>query len=183
MTMIIRVDQIHDKALTLQIEEPIASFPVLAGLQADGICSFSGPVQGSVTTKREYDHLRVAGTISTPVVLACSRCLVSYETAVESAFTIIFRKGSPSQGLAEEDEIELDEQDLISATYSGDEIDLTHEIEEQITMEIPFKPLCGEECKGLCPSCGMDLNRSTCSCGGNEINFKFSALKNFKASR
>ena len=85
--------------------------------------------------------------------------------------------------MVEEEEIELSEQDLVSATYSGDEIDLTHELEEQVAMEIPLKPLCGEGCKGLCPVCGTDLNQAACSCQREQINLKFSALKDFKVSR
>jgi uncharacterized protein len=72
---------------------------------------------------------------------------------------------------------------LIATTYSGDEIDLTHEIEEQVAMDIPFKPLCGEECKGLCPVCGTDLNAADCGCSKEPVNLKFSALKDFKVSR
>jgi uncharacterized protein len=72
--------------------------------------------------------------------------------------------------------------DLLSSSYSGDEIDLTHEIEEQIAMEIPLKPLCNEECKGLCHECGADLNTSTCSCSKEPVSLTFSALKNFKVT-
>lgn len=183
MTMKIRVDQIHDKALTLQIEEPIESFPVLSGMQTEKACSFNGPVKGTVSAVREYDHLRMSGSVGIPVELTCSRCLVSYETAIESAFTIFFRKGSTSADLMEEEEVELDEQDLISAFYSGDEIDIAHEIEEQIVMDIPLKPLCSETCKGLCSTCGTDLNRGSCSCEHDDFNNKFSALRGFKASR
>jgi uncharacterized protein len=76
----------------------------------------------------------------------------------------------------------LCDDDLIASTYSGDEIDLAHEIEEQVAMEIPLKPLCDEGCKGLCPTCGTDLNTSCCSCSREPVNLKFSALKDYKIS-
>ncbi len=180
--MKICVDHIQGKALTIQIDEPVDAFPVLSGMQADGTCFFIGPVIGQVSAVREYDHLRVAGNVAVAVTLTCSRCLAAYETHIGSNFTIFFRKGS--MGLeTDEEETELNGQDLVSATYSGDEIDLTHEIEEQVAMEVPFKPLCSETCKGLCPTCGKDLNQGDCSCGRNDVNFKFSALKDFKVSR
>jgi uncharacterized protein len=180
--MKISVDHIQEKALTLQIDEPVDAFPVLSGMQADGTCLFSGPIRGQVSAVREYDHLRVAGNVAVAVTLTCSRCLASYETHIGSNFTIFFRKGSLDQE-TDEDETELNDQDLVSATYSGDEIDLAHEIEEQVAMEVPFKPLCSETCKGLCPTCGKDLNLGDCSCGHESVNFKFSALKDFKVSR
>ena len=180
--MKISVDHIQEKALTIQIDEPFDAFPVLSGMQADGACFFIGPVRGQVSAVREYDHLRVAGNGAVAVTLTCSRCLAAYETQIGSNFTIFFRKG-PMGLETDEEETELDDQDLISATYSGDEIDLTHEIEEQVAMEVPFKPLCSETCKGLCPKCGKDLNLGDCSCGRDDVNFKFSALKDFKVSR
>lgn len=180
--MKIRVDHIQNKPLSLQADDPVASFPVLSGMHSDGACTFTAPVRSDITAEREFDHIRVTGRVSTRIALACSRCLVDYETDIDSAFTIYFRKGV-SHDVAEEDEVELNEQDLISATYSGDEIDLTHEIEEQVVMEIPLKPLCNEECKGLCPACGTDLNQGSCSCPRGQTSLKFSALKDFKVSR
>jgi len=116
------------------------------------------------------------------MALTCGRCLATYPSAIDSAFRIIFRKETARQAEVE-DETELCDDDLVSSTYSGDEIDLAHEIEEQVAMEIPLKPLCDEECKGLCPSCGEDLNTGSCSCPREPVKIKFSALKDFKASR
>jgi uncharacterized protein len=178
----ISVDQISDKPFTLQAEEPVELFPVLVGMQDDGVCTFTGPVRYDLAVVREYDHLRVSGNVNVGVSLTCSRCLGVLESSIDSSFTIVFRRGAPQEAALEE-ETELSEHDLISAFFSGDEIDLSHEIEEQIAMEVPLRPLCGDNCKGLCPECGTDLNHSSCSCSGKQFNFKFSALKNFKASR
>ena len=176
------IDQINDKPCVLQAEAPVESFPVLVAMQNDGVCSFTSPVRYDLVALREYDHLRVEGNVKVTASLTCSRCLAEYETSIDSNLTIIFRRGTPDEAVLEE-ETELSEQDLISSVYCGDEIDLTHELEEQIAMDVPFRPLCGEDCKGLCPECGADLNLSTCSCSGKQFNFKFSALKDFKASR
>jgi uncharacterized protein len=181
--MKIIVDHIQDnKPFSLHAEDTIESFPMLTGMQSNGDITFIGPVQSDIIVRKEYDHLRVEGRVNTQVSLTCSRCLATFETSINSLFTIIFRKGT-SQNVNEEEEIELDEQDLISATYIGDEIDLAHEIEEQVAMEVTSKPLCSEECKGLCPVCGIDMNKNTCSCSRKELNLKFSALKDFKVSR
>jgi len=100
------------------------------------------------------------------------------DNAVASNFTIFYRKstGQPQ----DEEEVELAEEDLIAATYDGEEIDFSDEIAEQVLMAIPFKPLCSEDCRGLCSSCGADLNMSTCGCDRQDMSLKFSALKNFK---
>ncbi len=180
--MKIVVDHIKNKPFDLHIEEPIDTFPVLAEMQKDQACQFTGLVKGDLNAFREYDHVRVTGRVSVPLKLSCSRCLADFDSFVDSSFTLFFRKDTGVRH-EEGDEIELGEQDLLSSTYQGDEIDLTHEIEEQIAMEIPLKPLCDDNCKGLCHTCGTDLNVSQCSCSNEVINFRFSALKDFKASR
>jgi uncharacterized protein len=50
-------------------------------------------------------------------------------------------------------------------------------------MEIPLKPLCKEECLGLCNKCGADLNKGDCGCDRSDINFKMSVLKSFKVNK
>jgi uncharacterized protein len=69
---------------------------------------------------------------------------------------------------------------MISTTYEGDEIDFTTEIAEQILLEIPFKPLCSDDCRGLCSDCGAELNVTACGCGQKNVNLKFTALNNLK---
>jgi uncharacterized protein len=176
------VDHLQNKPMSLHIEEPVATFPVLAAMQQEQVCKFTGPIICDVTAFREFDNIRVNGRVSAPISLYCSRCLADYDSFVDLNFTVIFRKDSVKHAV-DENEIELGEMDLLSTIYDGDEIDLTHEIEEQVAMEIPLKPLCNEECKGLCHTCGVDLNSSDCSCSKETTSFAFSALKDFKVSR
>lgn len=175
------VDHILDKPLLISFEEPVESFQLLAEMQKDESCHFTGLICGDISVVREFDHLRATGRVTAPVSFSCSRCLVDYDSIIDSSFTIFFRK--EIDNYTAEDEIELGEQDLISSSYSGDEIDLTHEIEEQVAMEVPLKPLCSPSCKGLCQLCGNDLNLSQCSCSNKTVSLKFSALKDFKVSR
>ncbi|MHB8057935.1 MAG: YceD family protein [Desulfuromonadaceae bacterium] len=180
--MKIVVDHIKDVPVLMHFDEPVETFPLLAAMQNDSSCSITGNIQGDMTVTREYENIRVSGRITAPLALACSRCLADYASFVDTNFTIFFRKGEISTP-ADEEELELGEMDLLSSTYSGDEIDLTHEIEEQVAMEIPLKPLCSDSCKGLCHECGVDLNTSSCSCSKEPVTLTFSALKDFKVTR
>lgn len=176
------VDHIKDTPLALHIDEPVETFPLLLGMQNDAGCRIAGKIAGDLTAVREYENIRVSGRITAPLVLCCSRCLVEYPSFVDTSFTIFFRKESVHT-VSDEDEIELGEMDLLTSTYVGEEIDLTHEIEEQVAMEIPLKPLCNDDCKGLCHECGADLNTSGCSCSKEPVKLAFSALKDFKVNR
>jgi uncharacterized protein len=176
----IAVDHILDKPLLLNFEESVENFQLLAEMQNGQDCRFTGPIRGEISVIREFDHLRVNGRVTSPVAFSCSRCLVDYDSLIDSTFTIFFRKDVGQY--SDEDDIELGVQELITSYYCGDEIDLTHEIEEQVAMEMPLKPLCNHSCKGLCQVCGIDLNLSQCSCSNETISLKFSALKDFKVS-
>jgi uncharacterized protein len=176
------VDRIKDIPIALHIDEPVSTFPLLVDMQDASSSCITGNIQGDVTVVREYENIRVTGRVTAPLALACSRCLAEFTSFVDTSFTIFFRKES-ALASATEDELELGEMDLLSSAFSGDEIDLTHEIEEQIAMEIPLKPLCSDACKGLCHECGIDLNTSGCSCSKDPVRIAFSALKDFKVTR
>lgn len=179
--MKVRVDHIREATRELAFCEPASSFPVLVAMAEADECSFTGSVQTQLTAGREMDHYRVEGMVTVPVRQTCSRCLVSFEQELISRFTIFFRE--ESSPVEDENEVELEEQDLVSATFMGDEIDLLPEIGEQVALAVPLKPLCSEHCKGLCPICGVDLNNAPCGCSREPVNMKFAALKDFKVQR
>ena len=175
--MKIRVADITEKIKSIDTVEDVTSYPTLVQAQDAGECRFLSPVAVSLSVAREFDHIRVQGSVGTTVSLSCSRCLKEFSSDLSSAFTIFYTKAVTAQP---EDEVELGEQDLVSATYSGDEIDFSDEVAEQILLELPYKPLCSEECKGLCPSCGADLNSSDCRCSRDAVSMAFSPLKELK---
>lgn len=176
--MKVRTEHIKESVREYSFNEPAEFFPVLAAMTAAGECQFTGSVQVAIKAERELDHYRFEGTVTVPVQLNCSRCLCSFDRTVFSQFTIFFREGVAANH--EKDEVELEERDLISASFNGDEIDLMPEIAEQVALEIPFKPLCSENCKGLCAVCGIDLNSNQCSCVIEQKQSKFAALKDLK---
>ena len=173
----IRIDDLKNKAVHLSDEESLEGYPTLLALQDAGESLFLAPLRIDLTIAREYDHIRVNGRVETGIALNCARCLAEFRINIDSPFTIFYMRAT---GLADDEDVELAEEDLITATYEGDEIDFTSEIAEQIILAIPLKPLCREDCQGLCPACGADLNVAECACGRNDVNFKFSTLKNLK---
>jgi uncharacterized protein len=173
----IRIDDLKNKAVHLSDEETLECYPTLMALQDAGEGSFPAPLRIDLAIAKEYDHIRVNGHVETVMALNCARCLAEFRINIDSPFTIFYMRAS---GLADDEDVELAEEDLITATYEGDEIDFTAEIAEQVILAIPVKPLCNEDCQGLCPACGAELNVVECACGRNAINLKFSPLKNLK---
>ena len=179
--MKIRIDEAKRKQVDLHEEEPAAHYESLAQMEKDGDCSFTAPVRACVSAGWEYDHVRATGKVTSAVRLTCSRCLTEYELPISSDFTIFYRQASGDD--PSEDEVELNDEDLISAVYTGEEIDLDGEIAEQVMLEVPFKPLCSESCRGLCTECGADLNTGECGCARGGINLKMAALQKIKIEK
>ena len=78
---------------------------------------------------------------------------------------------------------EIQEDDLTTAFYENETIDLGQLMREQFYLALPMKPLCREDCQGLCPQCGTNLNRGTCTCRDNWIDPRLAALKEIRIKK
>ena len=179
--MEIHIDQLIDTELRLEFDEKPKSFPVLAEMIRSGEFKFPAPVKTRLRALRIGDMVEVEGVFETAARLACARCLKEFETqlAAEIALTYTRESLENRQDLAR-DEIELSSEDAGLITFSGDRIDLREGVQEQVVMAIPVRPLCREHCKGLCPQCGVNLNKGDCGCDQPPRNTQFSALKKLK---
>jgi uncharacterized protein len=118
------------------------------------------PVTLRLKVHKDRDRFRVVGNVSTTLELACSRCLEPFTLPVESEFDVRYLPQSENTG----EEREVEEDDLSDAFYRDDVIDLRQLMEEQFYLALPMKPLCREDCKGLCPNCGTNWNVASCDC-------------------
>jgi uncharacterized protein len=113
--------------------------------------------------------------IRTKLLFKCSRCLEEFEREVRDNFQINFFKGLPFQIEAEEKEIELRNTDL-SKDYYEDRIELADKVKEQLILLLPIKALCKVDCKGICATCGKNLNKESCTCKDTKIDLRWSEL-------
>jgi len=105
----VRIADITEKAKHIDTVEEVNLFPTLIQAQDAGECQFLSPVTVSLSVAREFDHIRVQGSVGATVRLSCSRCLSEFSSELSSAFTIFYTKAVTAQP---EDEVELGEQDL-----------------------------------------------------------------------
>ena len=125
--------------------------------------------------KRDREKILVKGSLNTAVSLKCVRCLEDFEFDVQSKYDVILFPVN----MVEYNKVSLESEELEYIFYEGDRIDLVKILAEQINLYIPFNPLCGKDCKGICPNCGLNLNYDSCRCEGpvNEINLFFNKIK------
>jgi len=138
---------------------------------------FLGPIRARLKLSKSGSMVQVKSQLETKVELLCARCLEPLSLVLNSEINTIF-KPRPKFPLAAE--LELSREDLESDFYEGEEIDLTSFVQDQLLLALPPKALCREECRGLCPHCGKNLNREVCHCPPALLDPRFQALRNLK---
>jgi uncharacterized protein len=107
-------------------------------------------------------RFELAGRLTAVLELSCSRCLEPLRWPVDATFRLRYQPSSFD--VAVEGDRAVDEDDFEVAFYEGDTIDLGQLMREQFYLALPMKPLCRDECRGLCPVCGANRNTTTCAC-------------------
>jgi uncharacterized protein len=140
----------------------------------DQILGLVGPIHVRVKVSKAADKFLVQGTIRGGIRIRCDRCLEPFHKKVESQFhvyLVVPREGS------DQEEIELLDEDMEVDFVKGDAVDLSDVIREQIYLSLPMRSVCKENCRGLCPVCGANLNETSCPCGKAESPPAFSKLR------
>jgi len=131
------------------------------------------------------DTVFAHGTIRGVARVACGRCVGPVDLRFEEALRVTFmpraelEAATPDDDEVAEEGAELAEDDLDLYPYDGDAVDLEPLVREQFVLAVPYSPLCKDDCKGLCPQCGVDLNQTDCGCD-QPIDPRFEALKGLK---
>jgi uncharacterized protein len=119
----------------------------------------------------------VSGHVDTRAQVECDRCLQPVEAPVSADFTLEYITGSEYES---SEVAELTEAEMSVAVFDGAGLDVDEIVKEQILLAVPTRMLCREDCKGICPECGIDRNTGECSCVADDIDPRWAALKNLK---
>ena len=140
----------------------------------------SAPVHLVMDVHKDGEAYRVTGRVETRLQLECGRCLEPFEIPVDSPFELRYVPATPApEGRSDRpgNEREVAEDDLTTAFYKDDSLDLGELMHEQFVLALPMKPLCAEACKGLCAHCGTNLNKETCDCAPAWTDPRLAALQ------
>jgi uncharacterized protein len=117
---------------------------------------------------------RVIGNATTTLELECGRCVEPFAMPVDAHWDLRYL---PASAVAAEPDREITDDDLTTAFYREESLDLVEMLREQFQLVLPMKPLCREDCQGLCPECGTNLNRASCECAPRWEDPRLAALK------
>lgn len=117
-------------------------------------------VRGSLVVERSGPRVSVRGTVRSRAHLECARCLREFDLDVDAPLALLAERSGTASRRDEED-LERDEYMLF---HDGRRLDLRNSVREALLLELPITPHCREDCPGLCPRCGADLQLGPCAC-------------------
>lgn len=138
---------------------------------------FPNPILSHVDVDKSETHIYIKATVQSKVHFSCDRCLKEFEQDLNGDLKLYFEV--VSQGVLGHLVDEDGNQDDSVRIFRPDKkvIDLTPDIRDTLLLAIPMKTICAEDCRGICPGCGNDLNSSSCSCKNEEIDPRWEGLK------
>lgn len=143
--------------------------PAELGLE-DG---FQHPVSVDARLDKTHRQLYLTASVAVTGRFQCDRCVEEFSRPLVSGYHVFFVYHEADTGTHEEDEVRIINADTTH-------IDLTDDVRETVLLSIPFKLLCTEDCRGLCPRCGINRNASTCDCRTDEEDSRWTELRKLK---
>ena len=172
--MRVRIDEIPESGRTLSFhwdQEMLAGF-VPPGDPLNPALSI--PVNVRLFLDKQTDHVRITGTIKGALEVACHRCLKPFTFPLDEQVDIYL---VTLEHADRDDEVELEEDELLYEFFDGEVIEVDRLAAEQIFLALPVKILCSDDCKGICPGCGANLNEEACRCKPDRSRSPFARLR------
>ena len=165
--MILRVSDIPDDGLIIEDVSLLGSPFADPNWRLDAV---------RLRAERDGDDVVVVGEIDSTVPVACGRCLEEFPVKARAAVDVRFIPRPPGG-----DRVELGSDDLDLDFYDAGEVNLGTLVQSETALVLPMKPLCREDCLGLCPVCGGNRNLIACACSERAPDPRLGTLKDLAA--
>lgn len=142
------------------------TFTAELGLAMD-LARIDSPVEVAVRMDATSREIIAAGTVDYRLEATCHRCLTSIDRAGRARFSQVYRYDGPD-----------DDEDVLMVSNDG-HIDLEQPVVDEVGLSLPLAPVCRDDCAGLCPTCGNDLNTDPCDGHEEESSSPFAVLEHF----
>jgi uncharacterized protein len=163
--MLIKVNNLKEGAHLYNVDEPIENI----GLEEP----FIDKVNIDLILQKLHNQIVLETKIQAKANFECDRCTSEYTSYLETTYKMVYLFGSNSD----------DENEAMNVTYlhaDVSEIVLDDDIRDYALLSIPMKKLCKDDCRGLCPKCGKNLNEGECDCDSQTSDPRWLPLKDFK---
>jgi uncharacterized protein len=128
-----------------------------------------GDVRFDGVLQKKDQRFQLKGRVQATLELTCGRCAEPFQLPIDSEVDLTYvpqpsPQAASGHAKGHDDEVELTDEDLTTAYYRDHVLDVAEMLREQFYLAMPMRPLCREDCKGLCPHCGTNLNTGSCNC-------------------
>ena len=136
-------------------------------IQVKEIGFFAGPIHLGIFIDKLENLFRFKIALQSTLQQSCDRCLESFRSDFSADIEQIYHLGP--------DSLDSDEIEVLPANTK--EIDISKVIHDAFVLNRPLKQLCRDDCRGLCPNCGINRNLKDCDCDKEDIDPRFAKLK------
>lgn len=165
--MLIDVDRIPKEGLRISED-----FDYMSQDLVEESAIFLKPAHADLSVKRVGEEIWIKGRLTTALSCLCSRCLSPFEFPVDILFDLVY--------FPEDMDVlneELEEENMEKVYFYSHQIDLKEVVLEQLNLSFPVKPLCSQDCEGICPICGQVKESDHCGCSVGRADPRFEKLK------
>lgn len=189
--MLVRIEEIHGSGLALNEPVPRAVLDeIFSAEPKETGFALRGEPRLKAHLSRVGNGVLLEGELTVELAAACKRCLSELSLSVPVRFTLnLVAQPQPKGEAGEGDDDHRSERggtfdlaDVDLETFDGKTIDLDPILREQVMLALPVSVVCREDCKGLCPVCGQNLNEKECGCERKVIDPRLAVLKEIKLS-
>jgi uncharacterized protein len=175
----LRIEDITADAKELSFSEPEGEINRALGLGPIREYRLEGPVSVVLSYYRAGTELFFRGEFTAATIATCARCTEEFIAPSGRSFRYVLAPRS----IGDDSKGDLRIEDLEFSLYDGEVVNLTPLICEQMLLALPTRPLCREDCRGLCPRCGTNLNERECGCVIESADARLSVLRSIKIRR
>ncbi|MGH7916007.1 MAG: YceD family protein [Candidatus Binataceae bacterium] len=176
MSVKLRVEDITAEAKELSFVEPEQELNRILARGSVNEYRLETPIAVDVAYYRAGTELFFQGVLKAMTRACCARCAEEFELPRERAFHYVLAP----RVIGYDRQADLRAEDLEFSLYEGEQVDLTPLIREQMLLALTERPVCREECQGLCPHCGANLNDGDCGCRDEAFDPRLSVLRSIK---
>jgi len=141
----------------IRVEDPLEGIETALARVDRGVIA-------SLRLESVVEGVLVTGDVEAGATFVCARCLKEIPARVDIDLVELFY--GPGHGEGEDDAYRV----------AGTDVDLEPAVRDAVTLSLPLNPVCKEDCKGLCATCGKDLNFEGCVCGADDVDPRWAAL-------
>lgn len=150
-------------------------YPIELWLEREEAPPLAEPIRGALIAESGGRILRLSGAFHTVVWLECGRCLSYFQLPVAFELHEEFPLAGTPAGLSAYGYAEVEDRDSFPV-FEGNWLYADDLLRQYLLLELPMAPVCREDCKGLCPTCGQNLNEASCDCAPKTGHPAFEAL-------